>query len=721
MNRMGVILLKRMARFVVKRRVLVLIIAVLLLIPSCLGAMATHINYDILSYLPSDLESVIGERYLENDYKLASTAMVTIEHMPARQVQKLKGDIQKIDGVEHVLWADDIADITVPKEMLPQDVQDIFYGKNDATLLMVTFGDSISSELTMNAIKTMKSVLDKDCFIGGMAAVSEDTRELIDSEMPVYVLVAVGLLMVILFLSLESTVVPFLFVASIGVAVLYNLGTNYFLGEISFITKALAAVLQLAVTTDFSIFLLHRYEEEKARCPDREEAMATAIQKTFSSITGSSLTTIAGFLAMCTMSLTLGADIGIVMAKGVVFGVLCTVTVLPALIMLFDKPIETYRHRTFIPKLKRASGFVVRRRVPLLIVFILLVMPFIYGQTRTDVYYNLLDTLPNDLVSSQGNQKLKDEFDMTATDFILVDDSLSNAQMGEITDRIGKLPGIAQVVSLEKYVGGVIPDEMLPQSLTDMLRKAGKELMMVNSTYKTASDEQNKQLDQMQAILKEYDKDAYITGEAPMTKDLIAVADRDFKSVNITSILAVFIIIALVFKSVSVPFLLVLAIESAITINMGLPFFTGTSIPFISSIVIGTIQLGATVDYAILMTNRFREERLRGYDAKEAARLSIENCSPSIITSALAFFLATVGVGLISKVELIKSLCLMMARGALISMGVILFILPTLLILFSKFIEKTSFNWMNKRPPKGKKEPEEPAALAEQTKEETVV
>jgi predicted RND superfamily exporter protein len=696
--------------------VLVLIVAVLLLIPSVMGMAATHINYDILSYLPEDLESVIGERYLENDYKLASTAMVTIENMPARQVQDLKEEIKKIDGVGKVLWVDDLTDITVPKEMLPQDVQDIFYGKNDATLVMVTFEDTMSSETTMSAIKSMKKLLDKDCFIGGMAAVVEDTRELVDNEIVLYVTVAVALLMVILFLSLESTVVPLLFIASIGVAVLYNMGTNYFLGEISFITKALAAVLQLAVTTDFSIFLLHRYEEEKTHQPDHEQAMATAIQQTFSSITGSSLTTIAGFLAMCTMSLTLGTDIGVVMAKGVLFGVLCTVTVLPALIMLFDKPIERFRHRTFIPKMKRLSHFIVKRRVPILIVFLILVTPFVYGQANTNVYYNLLDTLPDDLISSQGNQKLKDTFDMTATDFILVDDSLTNAQMNEITDRLEELDGVAQVVSFEKYVGGVIPDNMLPQELSDTLRKAGKEIMMVNSLYPTASDEQNAQLDKMNAILKEYDKDAYITGEAPMTKDLIDVADRDFKSVNITSIALVFLIIALVFKSISVPFLLVLAIESAISINMGIPFFTGETIPFISSIVIGTIQLGATVDYAILMTNRFREERSLGHSAPEAAQLAIENCSQSIITSALAFFLATVGVGLIADVDLIKSLCLMMARGALISMFVILFILPTLLILFNKVIEKTSRRWLYQQP-----SGETAAADDVSSKEETVV
>lgn len=686
--------MKRFADFIVKHKILVLVLSVLLLIPAFLGAAATRINYDILSYLPSDLESIIGEQYLENDYKMASTAMVTVENMESKDVVKLKDDIKQIPGVDKSIWVDDFIDTTIPKEMLPEDVQDIFYGKNDAKLILVTFEDTISSESTMNAIAKMKTVLNKDCFIGGMAAVSQDTKTLVDKEMPLYTLTAVALVLIILFLSMESTVIPFIFLIGIGVAVLYNFGTNFFLGEISFITKALAAVLQLAVTMDFSIFLLHRYEEEKQTAPTHEQAMSSAIVKTFGSISGSSLTTIAGFLAMCTMSLTLGKDIGIVMAKGVLLGVLETVTVLPSLIMVFDKQIEKYRHRTFIPKLKRASKFVVKHYVSILVVFLVLVIPFIYGQTKTNVYYNLLDSLPSDLVSSQGNQKLKDTFDMTATDFILVDDSLTNAQVGEITRRIEDLDGIAQVISFEKYVGGGIPEQFLPQELNDQLKKAGKEIMMVNSTYKTASDEQNAQLDQINAILKEYDKNALITGEAPMTKDLITVADRDFKSVNITSILAVFLIITFVSRSGSVPFILVLAIESAITINMGLPYFTGTTIPFISSIVIGTIQLGATIDYAILMTNRFREERSYGRSRKEAAQLAIENCSQSILTSGCAFFLATFGVALISDMDLIKSLCLMMSRGAVISMFVILFVLPSLLIIFSKLMEKTSYHWL---------------------------
>lgn len=686
--------MKRFADFIVKHKIFVLVLSVLLLIPAFFGAAATHINYDILSYLPSDLESIIGEQYLENDYKMASTAMVTVENMEARDVVKLKEDIKQIPGVDRAVWVDDFVDTAIPREMLPEDVQNIFYGKNDAKLILVTFEDTISSESTMNAIAKMKTVLNKDCFIGGMAAVSQDTKALVDKEMPLYTLTAVALVLIILFLSMESTFIPFIFLVGIGVAVLYNFGTNYFLGEISFITKALAAVLQLAVTMDFSIFLLHRYEEEKQFAATHEQAMSAAIVKTFGSISGSSLTTIAGFLAMCTMSLTLGKDIGIVMAKGVLLGVLETVTVLPALIMVFDKQVEKYRHRTFIPKLKRASKFVVKHYVSVLVIFLVLVIPFIYGQTKTSVYYNLLDSLPSDLVSSQGNQKLKDTFDMTATDFILVDDSLSNAQVREITRRIEGLDGIAQVISFEKYVGGSIPEQFIPQELRDQINKAGKEILMVNSKYKTASDEQNAQLTRINDILKEYDPNALVTGEAPMTKDLISVADRDFKSVNITSILAVFLIIAFVFRSGSVPFILVLAIESAITINMGLPYFTGTTIPFISSIVIGTIQLGATIDYAILMTNRFREERSFGHSKKEAAQLAIENCSQSILTSGCAFFLATFGVAMISDMDLIKSLCLMMSRGAVISMLVILFVLPSLLIIFSKLMEKTSYHWL---------------------------
>lgn len=688
--------MKWLAQWIVHRRALVLILAVALLIPCIFGAMATHINYDILSYLPPELESVLGERILDEDYHMASTAMVTVQHLPMRQVLSLKADISAIQGVEKVFWVDDLADVAIPKEMLPQDMRDIFYGEGDATLLLVTFEGAASSESTMNAISQMKQVLQKDCFIGGMAAVSEDTRALTDRELPLYVAVAVALLMLVLFLSMESTVVPFLFLASIGIAILYNLGTNYFLGEISFITKALAAVLQLAVTTDFSIFLLHRYEEEKRVTDDREAAMATAIVNTFSSITGSSLTTIAGFLAMCTMSLALGVDIGIVMAKGVVFGVLTTVTVLPALLMFFDRQVETYRHRTWIPALKRTSHFVVRHKGAILCAFLALLAPFIYAQSHTDVYYNLLDSLPEDLVSSQGNQALKDTFHMTATDFILVDDSLSHAQMREITSRIQSLDGIEQVVALEKYLGGIIPKDVLPDGLLETIRQSGKELMMVNSQYETASDAQNVQLEQINAILKAYDPHAVVTGEAAMTKDLIAVADHDFQSVNFTSILAVFLIIALVFKSGSIPILLVLVIEAAISINLGIPFFTHTSIPFISSIVIGTIQLGATVDYAILMTNRYREERNGGYSAQQAAQRAIETCSPSIITSALAFFLATFGVGLIASADLIRSLCLMIARGALISMGTILLVLPALLVLLDSVIAKTSYHFLSR-------------------------
>ena len=692
--RRRVIGLKRMSRFIVKRRVLVLIVAVLLLIPSVMGMAATHINYDILSYLPEDLESVIGERYLENDYKLASTAMVTIENMPARQVQDLKEEIKKIDGVGKVLWVDDLTDITVPKEMLPQDVQDIFYGKNDATLVMVTFEDTMSSETTMSAIKSMKKLLDKDCFIGGMAAVVEDTRELVDNEIVLYVTVAVALLMVILFLSLESTVVPLLFIASIGVAVLYNMGTNYFLGEISFITKALAAVLQLAVTTDFSIFLLHRYQEEKELRSNNEEAMVSAICKTMTSISASSLTTIAGFLALCAMRLTLGRDIGTVMAKGVALGVICTVVILPALILTFDKWVEKYKHRTVIPQLKKLSYFVSNHAVPIVVVFILIIIPFAIAQNKTTVYYTLFDSLPQDLTGIVGTNKLGEDFGMTTSHFILVHDDLTATQVSDLCDEINDVDGITQVVSLDSITGPGFDTSLVPDSVMEILQSGGYKLILANSSYKTGTDAINNQLTEMNDLIKAADPEGVITGEGAMTKDLIEVADVDFKNVNVWSILAVLAIIAISFKSISIPVLLVASIEAAIAINMGIPYFTGTELPFIASIVIGTIQLGATVDYSILMTTRYHEERAFGRTPKEAAQQSLEHCSQSILTSGLTFFAATVGVAAISKMELLKSICLLISRGALISMIVILVVLPAALMLCDWIIRHTTLKWM---------------------------
>ena len=686
--------MEHFAKFIVHKRKLVFIISILLLIPSIIGAVSTYINYDILTYLPSDLESIVGEKYLENDFKTASTAMITIEKMTNSDILDMKDDISNIDGVDKVIWTDDIADTSIPKEMLPEDIQKFFYNDDGATLMIVKFSDTSASKSTIDAIGEIKSVLRKDTFLGGMSAIVQDTKALADKEMPVYVLIAVAFSIVVLMMGLSSTLVPFVFLLGIGMAILYNFGTNYFLGEISYITKALATVLQLGVTMDFSIFLLHRYEEEKFTQPDKEQAMITAIHKTLGAITGSSLTTIAGFLAMCTMSLTLGKDIGIVMAKGVLIGVISTVTILPALIMTFDRAIHRYNHRTLIPRFTSTSKVIVKHYKAILIGFVVIIIPFALAQSQTSVYYTLVDSLPKDLVSIVGTDRLKEDFNMTTTHFVMVDENIPNNEINEMSNKIENLDGITQVLSYEKFVGGGIPEDLIPAEVMETFHAGGMRMILVNSSYAAATDEQNKQIDQMNEIIKSYDKSAVISGEGAMTKDLINVSDTDFKNVSITSILAVFIIILLIFRSVSIPVILVSAIESAIFINMGIPYFSGSVIPFISGIVVGTIQLGATVDYAILMTTRFKEELNKGNSAKESVRIAIENCSPSIVTSGLAFFAATIGVALISRIELIKSLCLLISRGAIISMFVIIFVLPPILILTSTIITKTSHNFV---------------------------
>lgn len=692
--------MERFANFVVKRRRLVLLIAVLLLIPSIFGAIGTYINYDILSYLPKDLESMMGEEALEKDFKIASTAMITVENMATNDVLKLKDELSSVEGVDKVLGGSDILDPTVPKELLPKDLEKFFYNDSGATLMIVKFSDSSASKSTMDALSQIKGILKKDCFLGGMSAILQDTKALADHEMPIYVLIAVGLALLVLALGLQSTLSPFLFMLGIAFPILYNFGTNYFLGQISYITNALATVLQLGVTMDFSIFLLHRYDEEKAVRNDNEAAMAKAIQNTFSSITGSSLTTIAGFLAMCTMSLTLGRDIGIVMAKGVLLGVICTVTILPALILTFDKLIHRFTHPTLIPKFNRIADWTVRHNKAILVTFLVLFIPFTLAQSKTEVYYNLLDTLPKDLVSMQGTDQLKKDFNMTTSHFILVDESMSNNDIREMSEKIEKLDGVEQVLSFEKFVGGGIPETVIPDDIREIFNAGGRKMILANSSYKSASDAQNKQLDEINGIVKAYDKSALVTGEGAMTKDLISVANTDFQNVNITSIAVVFLIILLVFRSASIPVILVAAIEAAITINLAIPYFAGQTIPFISSIVIGTIQLGATVDYAILMTTRFREELNHGYTPKEAVSIAIKTCSQSILTSGLTFFAATVGVAMVSRIELIKNLCLLISRGAVISMLVILFVLPALLILFSNVIKHTTIRWIkpNKDP-----------------------
>lgn len=688
--------MERIAKFIVKHRKLVLVVAVLLLIPSIIGAAATRINYDILTYLPPELESMVGEQSLENDFHIAATGMVTVEGMPTSQILKLKDQIAEVDGVSDVFWLSDVLDVSVPTSMLPAEVQDMLYNEeHDATMMVVRFDDAAASKSTMQAVAGIKTLLRENCFFGGMSVILQDTKALVDKEMPMYILCAVGASLVVLFLAIKGTVVPLLFMLGLLFPILYNFGSNIFLGQISYITQALATVLQLGVTMDFSIFLLHRYEEE-CQTHTPEDAMAKAIQNTFVSLAASSLTTIAGFLALCTMRLTLGRDIGIVMAKGVFLGVLCTITILPSLILCMKKPISKYTHRVFIPQLTKTSHKVVAHHKIILAVFVVCFIPFVFAQTKTNVYYTLFDSLPQDMTGIVGTNKLKEDFGMTTTHFVLVSEKLENKEITQLSSEIQDIDGVSSVVAVEKYLGAAIPEDMLPADVLELFHAGGYRMLMVNSAYESGTDQLTEQLNEMNSVIKKADPNGLITGEGAMTKDLIEIADVDFKNVSIASIVAVFVIIALSFKSLSIPVLLVAAIESAITINMGIPYFSDTTLPFIASIVIGTIQLGATVDYAILMTTRFREERRAGRNAKEAAQISVERCSQSILTSGLTFFAATVGVSAISRMELLQSICLLISRGALISMFVILLILPSLLILLDPIIKKTTIRWISK-------------------------
>ena len=692
--------MEKLARGIVRRRRLVLVLAVLLLIPALLGAAATRINYDILTYLPPELDSMLGEQALENDFNLASTGMITVEGMPLGELLDMKAQMEQVPGVEQVFWLSDIIDPALPREMLPEGIQKAMYGEN-ATLMLVRFSEPSASKSTMDAVAELKGLLREHSFMGGMSVILQDTKALVDQEMPLYILCAVGASLLVLFLAMESTLVPVLFMIGLLFPILYNFGTNYFLGQISYITQALSTVLQLGVTMDFSIFLLHRYEEEKLRSTDKEQAMATAIVNTFSSITASSLTTIAGFLALCTMRLTLGRDIGIVMAKGVALGVVCTVTILPSLILTFDRAVEKHRHRAVIPQLKRVSQFVTRHPGPILAVFLVITIPFTLAQSKTDVYYTLFDSLPQDLTGIVGTNKLKEDFGMTTSHFILVDKDMSDEDLKTLCKDLEGVEGVTQVASVSELLPAGFSTDMLPEDVAQLAQSGGRKLILANSAYKSGTGELTAQLKEMDGLIKAADPSGVITGEGAMTKDLIEIADIDFAHVNVASIAAVFLIILLTFRSASIPVLLVVSIESAIFINMGLPYFTGTQLPFIASIVIGTVQLGATVDYAILMATRFREERQKGLSPKEAAQVACQYCSQSILSSGLTFFAATIGVAAISRMELLKSICLLISRGALISMFVIIVLLPCLLQLLDPLIRHTTLHWRGKRENSG--------------------
>ena len=675
---------------IVKYRVLVLIFGILLLIPSAMGYFKTKVNYDILYYLPDDIETMKGQDILMQDFGKGAFAMEIVEGMSVKDTAEIKKKIEGVDGVEEVIWYDSLMDLSVPMEILPDELKDIF-NTDDATLMAIFFKDTTSADTTMEAISQIREITKDQCYLSGMSAVVTDIKNLSDKEMPIYVLVAVVLTCIVLSIFMDCWILPVFFMISIGMAVIYNLGTNVFLGEISYITKALSAVLQLGVTLDYSIFLWHSYKENQKLFPgDKEKAMSEAISNTFSSVVGSSVTTVAGFIALCFMSFALGKDLGIVMAKGVIFGVISCVTILPSLILIFDKVIEKTSHRPLIPKITKLSDFVMRHYKVWIFVFLVGLVPAVYGYRNTDVYYNLDATLPKYLESIQANDKLSDMFGMNATHMVLIRADLPSKDGKALLKEMQETQGVRFALGLDSVLGSAIPREMIPDKLTDTLKKENWQLILVQSEYKVASDEVNAQCETLNRMIKTYDPDAMLIGEAPCTKDLIQITDKDFKVVNAISIGAVFLIILFVFKSISIPVILVAVIEFAIFINLGIPFYTGTQLPFIASIVIGTIQLGATVDYAILMTTRYEKERCSGKEKKEAIRIALTSSVTSIIVSALGFFAATFGVGLYSDIDMISALCTLMGRGAIISMFVVIFVLSSMLMVFDKVICKTT-------------------------------
>lgn len=692
--------MKKFGKVVVKLRIPILVLSFLLLIPSVLGYFNTRVNYDILYYLPSDIDTMQGQDILLDDFGKGAYAMVVVDGMNKSNVSKL---VKKVEGVDHVASVISYSGIVgddVPSEILPDKFRSYFENEDSgATLFAIFFDDTTSSDDTMKAIQEVRDVTDNQCYIAGMSAVVTDTKTMAEKETPFYVLVAVVLVCIVLAIFMDSFLVPVFFMLSIGMAIVYNLGSNYFLGEVSYITKALAAVLQLGVTLDYSIFLWHSYKEAKEETPDNhQEAMAVAIGNTLTSVVGSSITTVAGFIALCFMSFTLGLDLGVVMAKGVVLGVIGCVTILPSLILTFDKALEKTMHREIMPNFDKPARWIVNYSWIFLIIFVLLLGPAIYGYNNTKVYYDLSDTLPEKLNCSQANKLLADNFDGTNSIYMILADSNlsaedSNAMMNEVND----LDGISFALSIDSALGGEIPTEMLPDSLVSELKGDEYQIMMVSTNYTIASDEINDQIDKVDAIAKKYDAKSMVIGEAPCTKDLITITDKDFKTVSAVSIVAIFFIIFFVLKSISLPVILVAAIEFAIFVNMGIPYYTGTTIPFISSVVIGTIQLGATVDYAILMTTRYKRERAAGNSKKEAISIALGTSIPSIIVSALGFFAATFGVGMIASVDMIASLCTLMARGAIISMFVVIFVLPSLFVLLDKVIIHTSLGFKPKK------------------------
>ena len=682
--------MNKLSHLIVKLRYVILIAAIALLIPAAAGYFNTRVNYDILTYLPKEIETMQGQDILLDQFGTGSFVLYVVEGMEEKDVANLKSQIEKVDHVADVVWYDSVMDLSVPMEMLPTEVYDAF-NSDDSTMMFIVFDEGTSADATMDAIENIRKISNKQCFMSGMSAIVTDTKNMAKAETPIYVGIAVLLAVIVLSLTMDSYLIPVFFLLSIGMAIVYNMGTNVFKGEISFITQSLSAVLQLGVTLDYSIFLWHSYQEELDKNDNKMDAMANAISATFQSVIGSSITTVAGFVALCFMSFTLGLDLGVVMAKGVIFGVIGCVTILPSMILIFDNLIEKTKHKPLMPEFNRIPKFVARHYGIFFAIFLVLLFPAIYGNNHTSVYYDLTQTLPDKLESVQGAKKVDEEFEMNSAYMLLVDKNLDSASMNQMIKELKNTDGILSVLSTDSLIGPAFPRSFIPDDLLSDLESDQWKLVLLTTDYKIASDEINNQIETVNTIVKSYDPKAMVVGEAPCTKDLINITNHDFQVVNTVSIGLVFLIIAFVLKSVSLPFILVAVIEFAIFVNMGLPFYTHTTIPFISSVVIGTIQLGATVDYAILMTTRYLSERKAGHDKKEATLIALSTSMKSVVVSALSFFAATFGVGLISSIDMIGSLCNLMARGAIISMFTVLLVLPAMYMIFDKLIMRTTF------------------------------
>ena len=680
----------KLGKAIVKSRFVILLLSLALLVPSLIGMLSTRINYDILSYLPKDLDTMKGQDIMLDEFGKGGFAFVMIDGMQDKDVKKLEKKFAAVDHVCDVVWYDSIADINLPKEVLPKKLYD-FFNSDNATLMAVFFDETSAADGSLDALNEIKKIAGKECFVAGMTAAINDIKDLTINETTGYVILAVCLTSLVLALTMDSFLIPVFFMLSVGMAVLYNLGSNIFLGEISFITQALTAVLQLGVTIDYSIFLWHSYKEQQKFHPnDNNEAMAVAISKTISSVVGSSITTVAGFLALCFMSYKLGIDMGIVMAKGVVIGVIACVTVLPSMILIFDKALTKTMHRDLIPNLDKLSKLIIKHRAVCITAFLVVLIPALYGYTHTSVYYDLTATLPKDLDSIVANTKLEEEFHMSTTHVLMCDADLSSKNMNNMLSEMNKVDGVKFSLGLNSLIGPNIPKEVIPERLTEALKSKNWQMVLIGSEYKTASNEVNDQITKLQDIVEKYDKNGMLIGEAPCTKDLITITDRDFKVVSAVSILAIFLIIFFVLQSFSLPLILVAVIEFAIFVNMGLTCYMHTTIPFIASIVIGTIQLGATVDYAILMSTRYKAERISGHDKSEAVTIALSTSIKSIIVSALGFFAATFGVGVYSRVDMISQLCSLLSRGAIISMFTVILILPSMLMLFDPVIIRST-------------------------------